>query len=91
MNDERDKFLTEAMSICFWLGHSTCDKCKTGRRVNAINFSTSESFFILWKWSLKQNWWLKFESRWTDYDNILDLIDPDKLADSVYEFLKVRK
>lgn len=89
---ERDKFLTEAMGICFWLGHE-CEKCKGGlpRRVSAIDFSTHESFFILWKWCQTQHWWVEFINNWKDYNDILDLLYPDQLANAVYAFLKARE
>lgn len=72
MNTERDKFLTEAMGLCWHdiINHVSgfmevrvayfCKKCKIqGRDVYNLDFSTWSSFGILWEWSIKQNWWEK--------------------------------
>lgn len=55
---EVDVFLTEAMGVCFWIGHE-CPKCKpksVSRRPGPIDFSTWDGFGVLWGWS-KQKWW----------------------------------
>lgn len=68
---ERNRFLTEAMGECFWIGHD-CPKCtnldgtaKGSRRPFPINFSTWEGFGCLWEWCQKQTWITDFVmSRW---------------------------
>lgn len=84
MNEERDKFLTEAMGKCWheWYWDSKerinkCQKCnivywdwaKSFGRPN-YEFSTWKDFGILWEWASKQYWWKKFVS-W-DYEKRWD-------------------
>lgn len=75
-----------------------CPKCKQiYRDLNHFNFSTWESFGMLWEWAVKKEWWKNFLDKITKvdkYDTLLrwsiitDVIFPDKFADAVYEFLK---
>lgn len=105
-NMERDKFLTEAMGECFWLGHS-CDKCcnadgsikpAISRKLQANDFSTWPGFGKLFTWATQQLWWDDFFC--TAYTGVycpcgdcdstyinVDLVDPDRFANSIYEYL----
>jgi hypothetical protein len=75
-NIERDKFLTEAIGICWhesnveqakYFQNLGCDKCNSGfirgldgKPDGMPNFSTWEGFGKLWEWANKQAWWCKF-------------------------------
>ena len=82
-----------------------CSKCLK-LFVNHTDFSTWEGFGKLWDWSQKQEWWDTFVmkelhySHRTHYDGVnyvyenrLDdeLVNPDRFADAVYEYLKEMK
>ena len=99
MNSERDKFLTEAMGESWFCYKATCGIeqfsngdtkwINTTRTTN--DFSTWGGFGKLFKWvrstgnyDLEQS--LQEISR-QDADCFF-MIDPDKLADFVYEYLK---
>ena len=73
MTTDRDKFLTEAMGLCWheeiiWnsTGYGKCPKCQFadedgfGHIVFAhTDFSTWPGFGLLWEWAQKQEWfWL---------------------------------
>ena len=53
------------------------------------NFSTWEGFGKLWEWSQKQEWWVGFM---IDNSKIhpmkSGIINPDRFADAVYNYLK---
>jgi len=61
-----------------------------------IDFSTWQQFGQLWEWSIKQDWWGSFLSKFTmggemgeelpDY--LGRLINPNKFADALYKYLK---
>jgi hypothetical protein len=53
------------------------------------NFSTWEDFGGLWTWAKEQEWWNNFLTG-TNWDFIVELINPDKFANALYEFLKER-
>ena len=61
-----------------------------------VNFSIWENFGKLWEWSQKQEWWGYFihknyckNGKQLTVDTMLsNLINPDKFADAVYEYLK---
>ena len=65
MNEERDRYLTEAMGKCWHRGTSFvqpdgsrrfgCSKCGSteGRHL----FKNWSSFGLLWEWATKQEWW----------------------------------
>lgn len=72
---ERDKFLTEAMGLCWHdsVTNETCDNCGITADVNMpnyvppfqgkwlrIDFSTWAGFGALWEWAQKQEWWDEF-------------------------------
>ncbi len=92
---ERDKFLTEAMGEC-WLeksffieGEENCPKCLKGHE--NINFFTWEGFGNLWEWAQKQKWWEQYcflHDPLTTCGCWELLVQPDRFANSVYEFLK---
>ena len=82
-----------------WNHH--CNKCnKKWHMPNVSNpdFSTWEGFGKLWEWAIKQEWWMKFEAAnfygppgcWECGmgDTKLDCINPNNLADEIYNFLK---
>jgi hypothetical protein len=95
---DKDKFLTEAMGICFWGDHS-CIKCTdesgnplggVSRLPIAINFATPESFFKLYNWAKEQDWWRDF----LDYSRIMckvsileSIINPTRFSTAIYRFL----
>ena len=66
-----------------------------------FDFSTWEGFGKLWEWAKKQEWWLKFGeglsnkqlcseiSRGLQIDE--SIINPDRFADALYDFLKGRE
>ncbi len=75
MNEERDKFLTEAMGMC-WHEFGLCTSCQKGYsgeyRFHCIkchlacgycfyaDFSTWPGFGLLWEWATKQDWFRHF-------------------------------
>ena len=101
-NIERDKILTEAMGECWhefdanlryngviWPCKHCGDEYLTNQRAKANNnnFSTWNGFGKLLSWCKEQSWFYKYDvfhsSRWS-----LQGLDPDKFANSVYEYLK---
>ena len=84
-NNERDKFLTEAMG--FTIGFNTDDIEKSVCR--PYQFSYWNDFGKLWEWSIKQDWWYEFSFyiQHAPY-KFLECIEPSKFADKVYKFLK---
>lgn len=106
---ERDKFLTEAMGLCYhsnWksqMAGSFCLDClyESNSPCNGrIVFYTWAGFGKLWEWAQKQDWWSEFNSgRLLCYMDEpedskmiinINLIDPDRFADALYEYLKER-
>ena len=74
---ERDKYLTEKMGYCLYDWHT--------------DFSTWEGFGKLWEWCTKIASPNLFEAMGISFNGdmiIQDIINPDKFADAVYEFLK---
>jgi hypothetical protein len=79
MNPKRNKFLTEAMGLCWhkWIaheamGHFQCAKCgkmemgfscKEEEYHSDIDFSTWEGFGKLWQWANEQEWWDDFTDK----------------------------
>lgn len=90
MNTERDKFLTEAMGGV-WLqtlnmGMVKSPSCKES---TTTDFSTWAGFGKLWTWAQQQEWWKSFSAYlfgWGD----LSIINPDRFANAVYDFLKTK-
>ena len=77
-----------------------------GFRVRLINnnFSIWEGFGKLWEFCQKQEWWNDFCLHHKDSDNMKvaivvmssnylheDIINPDRFADAVYEYLKSKE
>lgn len=102
---ERDKFLTEAIGECLHENGeieiedmTVCPNCFCDPHWN--DFSTWAGFGKLWEFSNQQEWWGEFKDSTVCYALswealkmfIVDpeLIDPDYLATTVYEFLKER-
>lgn len=74
---ERDKYLTEKMGYCWHDWHT--------------DFSTWEGFGKLWEWCTKKASPMLFEAMEISFNGDMitqDIINPDKFADAVYEFLK---
>lgn len=77
-----------------------CSVCgKTASRLPVqIDFFTAEGFFKLWNWAQEQDWWSKFfldhsVSKYTPHrvwskKQVKVLINPDRFAPAVYDFLK---
>lgn len=67
MHTERDRFLTEALGLC-WHEFPTpinnfappCSKCNGSPLKLNILFSSWHGFGILWEWASKKEWWQKF-------------------------------
>lgn len=101
MNPERDKFLTEAMNLCwheFYHGRCNCGIYLTSNW-NNTDFSTWEGFGVLKEWAETQKWWGNFvvlhssklshtANFISDRDISLKVINPDRFADAVCAFLK---
>ena len=89
----RDKFLTEAMELCWHdlvkVGkyQMACFKCGKAKQF-ALNpdFSTWQDFGQLWGWAIKQDWFVIFQYYYGYVPK--GLINPDKFADALYEYLK---
>ena len=101
MNEERNKFLTEVMGECrheFYDETSKGCLCKTcGLDLKCLNlqhtdFSTWKGFGTLWEWAYKQNWWKPFVFKCNLIDDVYHMntsvVNPDKFADAVYQYLK---
>jgi hypothetical protein len=94
---KREKFLCEAMGICWhdvtMHGETYC--CNNCLEYNPkfANFSTWECFGKLFEWATQQDWFSVFVFRPDGEYNfpILNLVNPDRLADEVYEFLMEAK
>jgi hypothetical protein len=99
---KREKFLCEAMGICWHENFPVCDKC--GEEYDVVNFhnslpdfSTWEGFGKLFEWVKDQRWYAKlcFTVIRTGYSaypgSVMSIpdkyIDPDIFADAVYEYL----
>lgn len=59
------------------------------------NFMSWEGFGKLWEWASWQTWWEDFaysiHGIHENGENLKVLINPDKFADAIYDFLKNRK
>lgn len=95
MNQERDKFLTEAIG-CLWHQQIYPDNggsamCSCGSPAHCCyyvkndDFSTWTGFGKLWEWSSVQPWWAD-----TYPDGMIPemFIQPDVLSTAVYQYLK---
>lgn len=104
MNTDRDKFLIEAMGECwhkktFWSGVGIiCEECNDNHdlvRLMRIDFSTWPGFGKLWNWATEQDWWSGF-NRYAEGTHAMggipvSLINPDRFATAIYEYLKARE
>jgi hypothetical protein len=80
------------------LGHFQCSKCgkmEMGFRCDEdedIDFSTWDEFGMLWKWANEQDWWEDFtDKNYHCCRTDLDMINPDKFANIIYNYLKEKK
>ena len=98
---ERDKYLTEEVLGECW--HETiliegaisdievCRHCGSWASVNLNNFFTPEGFFKLWNAAKEKDWWESFLDQLPYMGFYLeDIVNPDRFANAVYEFLKER-
>lgn len=99
--EEINKFLTEAMGYCSWAHDHTCNsRCTSagGKIPHYLNLFTWEGFGKLWGWVQKQDWWKTFgqkaycgyysKSPAYPYQLAYGVVNPDRLATAVYNFLK---
>ena len=87
MNQKRNKFLVEAMGMCRPPCFKKCRKVHSN-----MDFSTWPGFGILWEWALVQDWWEKFtDENYHCCRTDLDMINPRKFANMVYNYLKEKK
>jgi hypothetical protein len=100
LNEERDRFLTEAMGACwhefdpekplmtYSLIAYVCEKCK-GFILGSNDFSMEEDFAKLWEWALEQDFLADTVAR---LSKGLDdgSVNKDGAADELYEVLKRR-
>jgi hypothetical protein len=109
MNEDRDKFLTKAMGLCWHEAltsqHSKCIYC--GRVLRWVDYKCYENFicnnYSTWDgfgrlfvfFRLDDNFpWGEFITKFFYLKNgelTLELINPNKFADAIYEFLKELK
>lgn len=85
MNEQINKYLTEAMGI---------------KRFDLFNkLSKWEQFGVCWEWAQQQEWWGEFVMRhmgcWSkgeDHSPNIDsgIINPTRFATAIYNFLKER-
>ena len=103
MNEELNKYLTEAMGECWhaWDFQDMpfrCIKCKEYHpESGGINndFSTWEGFGKLWEWSIKQPWWNDFvkylDTPTVQCNDVLHVdsrvVNPEIFASTLYDFL----
>ena len=99
---KRDKFLTEQIGECW---HEGCElfiasegkfHCECGKWMSYPHrqtFSTSDGFFKLWEWSQQQEWWYDFlnKDQCFGFAVSIELVNPDRFADAIYQFLKERE
>ena len=91
-NQEINKYLTEAMGECWHEGPLEGRLCSCGSMwlhcldMN-IDFFTWEGFGKLKEWAEVQKWWGDFQE-----DTIMWLlVNPERFATAIYEFLKERE
>jgi hypothetical protein len=100
MNDLRNIFLTKLLGYELYIGlcgyvHPDRPYFEFSKPVRGINFSSWEGFGELFEFCQKQEWYSQLEEDviyhgadscggWFD----ITYINPDKFADTVYEFLK---
>lgn len=82
MNEEKNKFLAELV----------------GWKITKFKYAPRwVRFGVLWEWATKQEWWIEdflnacWGSRIHAREDLLDLINPDRFADALFDFLKRRK
>jgi len=95
MNHIRDKFLTEAMGYVWHECQDNpdgfhCIECENGLHCTS-QFNTWEGVGELWTWFKSQEQlWVDFKWNTTIHE-MMELIDPDKFPDYVYNLLKENK
>ena len=92
MNEERDRFLIDAMGWTYE-GHrdgAIRYRSKYGyAKENSYAVAGWGYFGMLWEWAQDQEWWADFMSRDVDaVDFFEELINPDRFADAIYLLLK---
>jgi len=94
MNEERDKFLTQAMGYRFIEVIPGFEiSLERFPEFGKETFSEWEWFGLLWEWAQKQEWWINALELWDcshGYMISFRLIHPDRFADALYQFLKER-
>jgi hypothetical protein len=95
MNEERDKFLCERMGMIWHEEGRYYANPQTGIPY-VPDFSTWPGFGLLWEWAIKQHdWWTLFKENfffvYPVTRGIEDLINPDRFANALFEFLKKRE
>ena len=95
MNEEINKYLTEAMGEC-WHVFKLIDfeyKCRCGLdsmypTVTNNEFFTWEGFGKLFTWTKEQGWWIDFilQQR-SGVTNFCELLSPEVFAKAIYAFL----
>jgi hypothetical protein len=107
MNTERDKYLTEAMGLCFHPRRRKVESfggfvwvCRTCHRTNPIriNFDSPDGFFKLWNWAQGQEWWVEFirehytyTANTRSWELVDSLVHPTRFADAVYDYLRANE
>jgi hypothetical protein len=87
---ERDKFLTKA------LGYKIHDDnevypANESRLFAPLDFSCWEGFGKLWEWTQQQEWRQDFCKTFYGHYDLLLLIQPDRFADAVYNYLQEKE
>ena len=104
MNEEINKYLTEAMGLCWHrlfpsAGKTVSCPCDNNRKSMARivfytdhknnDFSTWEGFGKLFEWAKEQRWWIDFILQQNPgVTNFCELLTPEKFATKLYNFLK---
>jgi hypothetical protein len=101
---ERDKYLTLAMGHCFHerddgLCAFRCRHCHAGNLSDGVpsnvRFDAWTGFGVLWPWAQKQDWFFDFKfwysNKNTQYAMIHALVDPNALADGIWDYLIGKK
>lgn len=70
-------------------GHRPMKAPVMGEKSHCQNndFSTWIGFGKLWNWGTHQEWWIDFVTEY-GFMEFIEYIDPDKLANAIYEYLQ---
>jgi len=93
----RDEFLTLKLGKCWHefpsglISGQYCIHC--GKKLRNLDFSTWEGFGKLWTWAKEQEWWSRFAQQYSAYfyGTKPEIVNPDRFADAVAEYLKYKK